>query len=284
VGPVTDRRVRLTGTGTALVAVSAVFLTGGWWARYPELVMAGAVGVAAVAVAFACVLALPPLPEIRRNRPVAAVGDDMEVILIGSGASPPSGMLRWVVVDQVRTPAAGTRGSLVRVTPGAVGYRFAARRRGCHVFGPPMACWQDPLGLLRAEHTYRGDEAAVSVWVRPWADGSVSSVTARARTDEENTPAVGNPVLGGAAFHGLRDYEPGDDVRLIDWRATARRAGQLTVRQYAAPDPVPAQLGHRFLSSLCSRGHGVRECSRDRGLTMLRRRTRRAAHGPGHDI
>jgi uncharacterized protein (DUF58 family) len=237
-------RVRPTGTGTILVTVSVLFLAGGWWAHYPELAMMGAVGVAAAATAFAVALSLPPVPPIERNRPLAAVGDELEVIVLASGARHHPRIRRWHIADMVRTPVAGAQESLVRMPPGAVGYRVAAERRGCHIFGPPAAYWQDPLGLLRAQHMYRGDEATVLVWVTPWTDNRVMSVTTRARLDDEGSAAAAAPVLGGTSFHGLRDYEAGDDVRLVDWRATARRGGQLIVRQYAVPDPVPADLGH----------------------------------------
>lgn len=40
---------------------------------------------------------------------------------------------------------------------------------------------------------------------------------------------------GGQDLLGLRDYQPDDDVRQVDWKATAR-AGNLIVREYSAED------------------------------------------------
>ncbi|MGE3107061.1 MAG: DUF58 domain-containing protein [Phycisphaerales bacterium] len=41
----------------------------------------------------------------------------------------------------------------------------------------------------------------------------------------------------GAEFFALRDYRPGDGIRAVAWRASARR-GELLVRQPAAPAPL----------------------------------------------
>jgi len=52
-------------------------------------------------------------------------------------------------------------------------------------------------------------------------------------------------MLSGAdvVFHSLREYQPGDQLRMIHWRATARRGGRPVVREFGEPeDPVEVLL------------------------------------------
>jgi uncharacterized protein (DUF58 family) len=89
---------------------------------------------------------------------------------------------------------------------------------------------QGPLGLGRRR-----------AWIRlPWAAVVYPSVTAvrlrasiaRARRREPGRAPIRR--LGeGRLFESLRDWVPGDDLRHIDWKATARRRKVIT-RQYEA--------------------------------------------------
>lgn len=234
----TERRVRLTGTGLGAAFVCAALLAWGWWARYPELAMTGAVGGAAVVAALGQAALLSPVPVLSRQRLDAGVGDKLEVRLLAPHSARPAGP--WHLTDRVVRPVASAGpGDCLAVLPrGAVGYLLVAERRGEHVFGPCTVSWSDPLGLVRAEQVHK---ETVTTWVRPRIHDSVRLGSGRARTPGQ---APSDSHTPGDAFYGLRDYQPGDDVRLVDWRATARHAGQLIVRQYAAPDPVPAVLPH----------------------------------------
>ena len=102
----------------------------------------------------------------------------------------------------------------------------AAERRGVITAGPLTVARQDPLGLLRREMTWR-DVHHVHVHPRtvmlpPNSAGLVRDLegqSSRRLTDSD------------LSFHAVREYVPGDAMRHIHWKSTAK-TGQLMVRQY----------------------------------------------------
>lgn len=110
-------------------------------------------------------------------------------------------------------PAGERRSTVTRLTPMRRGTRRAADVT-VRAFGP--------LRLAARQATLR---APASVVVLPpfHARRHLPSRLARLRELDGATSLM---VRGeGTEFDGLRDYVRGDDVRSIDWRATARRAG-----------------------------------------------------------
>ncbi len=105
-------------------------------------------------------------------------------------------------------------------------YIVPAPKRGLFDVGPVRLTRADPLGLFRR---VQGQGSVEQLWVRPrlhlltavssgWAkdlDGPTSDVAPR----------------GTAAFHALREYQFGDDLRHIHWRTSARH-GELMVRHF----------------------------------------------------
>jgi len=84
-----------------------------------------------------------------------------------------------------------------------------------------------PLGLFRA-WSWLDLDMSVIVYPHPIAGGSVPSSTT---TSQEE----GELILKGGAedFYGLREYQPGDSIRHIAWRAYAR-SDTLMTKQFAA--------------------------------------------------
>ncbi len=84
-----------------------------------------------------------------------------------------------------------------------------------------------PLGLFRAWSWVDLDMRTI-VYPRPIAGGTLPSSTTT--SDEE-----GELVLreGAEDFYGLREYQPGDPIRHIAWKAYAR-SEKLITKQYAA--------------------------------------------------
>ncbi len=98
--------------------------------------------------------------------------------------------------------------------------------RGVLQVGPATAIRSDPLGLLHRPVRWGG---ARELFVRP-AMVVVPTLGAGRVRDLEGTPSD-RISMSDLAFHALREYVPGDDLRHVHWRSSAR-AGELLVRQY----------------------------------------------------
>ncbi|TYL45861.1 DUF58 domain-containing protein [Nocardioides sp. BGMRC 2183] len=99
-------------------------------------------------------------------------------------------------------------------------------RRGVHPVGPVTEVRSDPLGLARLLRT-RG--AAREVFVRP-RTVALESLSPGVVHDLEGVPSDQLSV-SDLAFHALREYVRGDDLRHVHWRSSAS-ADRLLVRQY----------------------------------------------------
>ncbi|WP_353809283.1 DUF58 domain-containing protein [Agromyces sp. SYSU T00194] len=107
----------------------------------------------------------------------------------------------------------------------AVPLAFVPSRRGeRRVDAVTVRSW-GPLGLWARQATL-GAEGRLRVLPPFRSRRHLASRVARLRELEGNTPVM---VRGaGTEFDSLREYVRGDDVRSIDWRATARRDAELT--------------------------------------------------------
>ncbi|KMO69927.1 DUF58 domain-containing protein [Mycolicibacterium chlorophenolicum] len=102
-----------------------------------------------------------------------------------------------------------------------VSTRLTPVRRGDQVAGPVTARSVGPLGLAGRQGSH---QVAGSLRILPpfLSRKHLPSRLARLRELEGATPAL---IRGqGTEFDSLREYVIGDDIRSIDWRATARRA------------------------------------------------------------
>jgi len=84
----------------------------------------------------------------------------------------------------------------------------------------------DPLGLF--ERVHRRDEP-VDLFVHPRTVNFDGQSLGFLR-DLEGLPAT-DLSRDDVSFHALREYQPGDDLRHVHWKSTAR-TGDLMVRQY----------------------------------------------------
>ena len=97
---------------------------------------------------------------------------------------------------------------------------LVALRRGRHVLPPVGVRASGPLGLGAWYHRLGGD-AEVLVYPDLVGGRRLALAARRGRLPEAGRRARGAHGIG-TAFEAVRDYSPDDDVRQINWRATAR--------------------------------------------------------------
>lgn len=110
--------------------------------------------------------------------------------------------------------------------------RIPTTHRGVIEVGPSRLVRADPLGLARRDVRIGGVERLhvhpVTTRLEPLGAGWIRDLEGR------SSDSLSNSDL---AFHALREYVPGDDLRHVHWRSSARvastsAASTLLVRQY----------------------------------------------------
>jgi uncharacterized protein (DUF58 family) len=225
--------VFVTGRLAIAVAVGVVPLVLAGLAGYPAYaVLGGWIGLCAVLVVMDVVFAASPrsVTVTRRLPTRARLGEPVpvSVALQNSG----SRTLRALIRDAWQpTAGAPTARSALEIPPGErrrVAIPLLPRRRGelASEFVVIRSC--GPLGVAgrQATHRVRG---AIRVLPAFSSRKHLPSRLARLRELDGNTSIQ---VRGqGTEFDSLREYVRGDDVRSIDWRATAR-AGTTMLRTW----------------------------------------------------
>ncbi len=114
-------------------------------------------------------------------------------------------------------------------------YRLTALRRGRQQLGPVQLTISDPLGLF-VNHVQLPEVSEVLVLPRPvalaqwsWEGGGRGRLLASALRGKRGE---------GTDWHGVRPYVPGDSLRRIHWRATARH-GDWHVKEFETSQLAP---------------------------------------------
>jgi uncharacterized protein (DUF58 family) len=106
-------------------------------------------------------------------------------------------------------------------------YGLRAARRGVYQIGPLVAIAGDPLGLTQRETVVA---EPFELLVHPRIEVVSDRPLTRQFEDPPIRPPVSKPWPSGLEFYGMREYTPGDDLRRIVWRASAR-TGKIMVRE-----------------------------------------------------
>jgi uncharacterized protein (DUF58 family) len=124
---------------------------------------------------------------------------------------------RRVLLRQPATPDLGVE---VAASGNALQGWVTARRRGRHMLPAVASASLGPLGLARVHHRSGPVE-----YVRVYPDlVAARSLLVRLRAGAAGHPGgVARGPLGlGTDFESVREYSPSDDIRQLNWRATAR--------------------------------------------------------------
>ena len=106
-------------------------------------------------------------------------------------------------------------------------YGLRCTRRGVYQVGPLVAVAGDPLGLTQRETIVA---EPFELLVHPRVEMVADRPLTRQFEDPPIRPPVSKPWPSGLEFYGMREYVPGDDLRRIVWRASAR-TGTIMVRE-----------------------------------------------------
>ena len=217
----------VTPAGRSLVLVGGISYlldaVGGWPVFQLLWVATAVMALSAVVIAL---LPLRSRVQLAASPSRTVAGEGAEVVLTATtaGLLPVSAPL----VD-VRVGAGRHSVRLPTLRRGrAVGHRITLTglRRGVLAIGPVMGRRGDPLGLIRWDEQWSGTTELL-VLPRMVAVDSLGSGTIR---DQEGTPSD-EVSLSDLAFHALREYVPGDDLRHVHWRSSAK-TDTLQIRQY----------------------------------------------------
>ena len=216
-----------TGTAWLLAAVAAVSFIAGWRLGWVELFVVAASGALAILVAIPFVLRRGNV-EIERsinpNRVEVGQRAVAEIRATNRGTTPSPALTVDERIDGA--PVAVDIPSLPAQQTAEFIYTLPTERRGKFSIGPASIGRSDPLGLM---HRSISETSVEDFYVHP-RTVPTKALAAGFAKDLEG-PTFDSSPAGDVAFHTIREYQPGDDVRHVHWMSTAKK-NTLMVRHY----------------------------------------------------
>lgn len=229
----------ITRTGIELGVGSVALVILGSVAGYPELVLIGAVGAAAVAGAVGWAarlrLRLAVSRSITPEQPRAGQAVTVRLLVTNQGARSSPGLSTAERVGETTV-----RLEIPPIAPAdqvTIPYQVPAVRRGRLLVEPARIGCRDPLGLAGAT-VMVGERSEIRVY--PDWHPEVGPLAAQGL--DPGIAETARLPRADVVFHSLRDYQPGDPLRMIHWRATARRVGGWPVVRELGDPEEPVQV------------------------------------------
>jgi uncharacterized protein (DUF58 family) len=224
-----QRRLNLTRSGWIALGGAVVLWT------FARVIAGTAIYLAAyglVAFVLSAYLLIPRRLGLSGERsglfPRAHEGDTFDVeIRLQARRRVSTFILEERVPEKLGRPA---RLPVVSLRPNAevrYAYSLRCRRRGAYTVGPLVAVTADPIGLSRRDRVVAEPFRLI---VHPRIEAVGDRPLTRMFEDPPIRPPVSKPWPSGLEFYGMREYVPGDDLRRVVWRATAR-TGKVMVRE-----------------------------------------------------
>lgn len=221
-------------SGAALLLMSFCFLLIGLVTLRWELVSLAIPLALTMYLAF--LLHRPPLMDVRLIRTLDAErvqeGDVVEVSLLLENqgealdyfevfdAVPPGAV---VVEGRERFPLSLGRGESAKLR-----YKLRFDRRGSFSFGELQVRWSDPTQMVvREQKLWAEGRIVVLPRIQDLRRCGLKPSTLKVQTGNISSSSIGP----GMEFYCLREYVSGDELRKINWKATARR-DRMTVNDY----------------------------------------------------
>ncbi len=229
----------LTRRGWSFVGAAAGLYVGGRLLGLVQLAVLAVTTVVLLAGAYVWVRAKAPTLVARRAlKELLQVGVEGRVDLVVEATHRSPTIAISDAFDQGRRAA---RFLLAPLSPGEearAAYRFPTDRRGRFEIGPLRATLTDPFGLASSSRRMLGTEQVI---VYPRVHDIVAPPDVGGLDLDRDHPAVRARVETSGDFMTLREYAPGDDLRHVHWRSTARR-GHLMMRQNETRRRAPVLL------------------------------------------
>lgn len=221
------RALGMRTSGWLMLAAAVVLLLAGWLLAWTELRVAGVAALAMVGVALLFTLGRPTLAVtvgVPAKHVVVGqqVTGDIRITNVGGRRTLPA-RVDLPIGDQVASVG------LPSLTTNATydqSFVIPTDRRAVVEIGPALSVQGDSFGLTGRESLWT---EAQEVYVHPRTVNLPGRQTGFVHDLEgHTTQKLSNSDM---SFHALREYVPGDDLRHVHWRSSAR-TGDLMVRQF----------------------------------------------------
>ena len=221
-------------TGRGWAALGAAAALGLVWVGFGEreLLAASAFLIGATLAGMVFVRTVAPRLSVRRKLAPVLVHDG-DRALVEMAIDSKRSVSNLAIEDQVEG-LGSARFAAARIQGGApltARYEVLCRPRGIYRVGPAQALVNDPLGLAEARSTVGGVDRLV---VYPAVEDLDGYPIVRGQDPSVQTTHPTFSQQGGEDFFTLREYQSGDDLRMVHWPSSAKR-DDLMIKQLEIP-------------------------------------------------